>query len=194
DIYKETGVYEALKVAKQLKNTQNDLTKEKKVYTLGTNGVQSLMYYIYKHKTESLQATSESYSFQSSLYNVLKRLPLLNRINQQTFREPNTIIDKILEVYKSEKGSSYNAVKKSLDSGNIKKVEDAKAYLKLLISNEMLILSKAFKGLFKENANDDLRHIYFYANKYVLKQKEIDIEYQNLKAKGHVKQDASQPG
>ena len=159
--------------------------EKKQSYLFGTSGIQSLEYYVLEEKNKALSKGSELYSASYGLYTALNRMMKLSKLQKKHAANSDKVISEIVNIYtKSTKEHAEN-VNKLLKKSKVKNTEEAKAYVKILLTNEVDFISAYFKKIYYQE--EKLKLIYNISNKYVNHQNKIVEEYKKLQDEGHVK-------
>jgi len=180
-----SGIDQSLELKKKQLTIDRLLDEKKQSYLFGTSGIQSLEYYVLEEKDKALSKGSELYSASYGLYTALNRMMKLSKLQKKHAANSDKVISEIINIYtKSTKEHAEN-VNKLLKKSKVKNTEEAKAYVKILLTNEVDFISAYFKKIYYQE--EKLKPIYNISNKYVNHQNKIVEEYKKLQDEGHVK-------
>ncbi len=180
-----SGIKRVLEIKKEMIGIDNMIDDNTKSYTFNISGIQSLKYYIFEQKKNALLQENMMHDVSHNLYHALNRMSMLNKLKKKTIDDKNIIISEIKNIYK-DAGKDYSKkIEKLLKKAKIKKTEEAVAYIKMLLTNEINYITSFFETIYKKDKK--LQPIYLASQQYINHQKKIIKEYKKLKDQGHIK-------
>ena len=173
----------------QINSTEVKMKQYHKKYTFGTDGTQSLQYYLNDYKKKFLSKSLEQFSFVIDFKKMLKKVSkmqgLLNRIEKdEDAYDKKELTDTLLSYYKSTNSVMYASIKKMLANAG-KKKENVITVCRTILANEIKNQADLYKELLK--GNDDLILLYNISDVYINLKNDMKVEIKKLKAKGHIK-------